>query len=745
MTTPPTSLPEPGPDIRLTLTLTSEEAQQGGVKSVGVDGNLEEVRFPAGVTDGRELRLPGRGGPSLSGGPSGALIVTLQVPPAPERGGDIRRTLRVTWDEAQLGGMKVLTVDGRPQEIPYPAGARDGLELRRAGTGSPGRGGGPAGDLVVTLQVMPEPVQGAVPPPPSRTNSIQEVPGPGAVTPPLPQGSATAGFTPPPSFSPPPPFPPQSFPPASFPPTSSSGASFPTPPPPTFPTSPSAAYPPQGPQRGEDVRVFLPLTVAQAMAGGMQGVMVNGQWLEVPVPYGVTDGHEMRRPGGGMPGVNGAPPGDLVVVVRVTAAPTFSPARSPARWLVPVSVVAGLIILGLIVFGLMHSSKSQTTTTAPVAAALDYSQMQFWRTLPPPGGAANTTNPDSAFAMAFASNDNLVVGYFPNNAMNTPQLLLWNVPNIASSTPGALAGTSWLNAHDVAVAPGGMDFAVGGFDTRTSKNVLAEYSIGGSLVKYWTVGPGGAAGVTDVAYSPNGKFVAVSCGDIRNRPGVKSFKTGSKPTVKGNVTLWDASGTTDGDIASGDGGDAWCADFTPDNAAVAYGETQYIYQYPLRADGTVSTDHPNVLSDKQDGTVAFISVLHSTDGQSLYVIVRTNRGSDAIQKLNAKTGTVVMVFQDKTGTLAYALAQKIALSPDGRCLAVGGVDNQNHTSVSFWDTGTGTPLGQPQLAHDGQIYVTRVQSPPTAAIRRSIVPTTCRSFSAIASGPVSPCRTVRSL
>ncbi len=685
MTTPPTSFPEPGPDVRLALALTWEEAQQGVVKSVIVDGRTEEVRVPPGATDGRELRLPGRGGPSPSGGPAGALLVMLQVPPATVRGGDIRRTLRLTWEEAQRGVVKPLTVNGQTMDVPVAPGATDGREIRRPGAGSPGLNGGPPGDLVVTLQVMPEQSQNA-PPAWSRSNQGLE-----------------------PTISPAPTFPPSNPPSATFPPTP-----FPPPVAPTFPSQQPFAAPydaptvpgPQGPQRGGDVRVDLPLTVAQAITGGPQSVMVNEQRLEVPVPYGAVNGQELRRAGAGLPGLNGGPPGDLVVIVRVTAgaAPIASP-RSGARWLVPAGAIAAVIILGLIAAHFMHPGQSGGGGgTNPAASTLDYSQMQFWKTLPPPGGTANAQNPDSAYAMAFTSPDTLAVGYFPNTGTNSPQVLLWNVPNTSSASPGDLNGTTWLNAHDLAVSPNGQDIAVGGFDSRASKNVLAIYSITGSLVKYFTVGPGGAAGVTAIAYSPNGKFVAVSCGDVRNRPGIKGFTTAAKPKVKSNVSLWDASGTQDTAIASGDGGDAWCVGFTPDTSAVAYGETQYVYQYPLHADGTIAADHPTVVCDRQDATQAIISALYSSDGQSLYVIARTNTGADDVQKLNAKTGVVVMAFLDKTGSFAYSVVQKLALSPDGRCLAAAGVDNQRHDSITFWDTQTGALIGQPQLAHDNQIY-----------------------------------------
>src|SRR5699024_4809768 len=65
-----------------------------------------KVRIPAGVRDGRKLKIARRGDPGRDGGPPGDLIVTLRVAEHPifrMDGRDLRLTLPVTFAEAALG------------------------------------------------------------------------------------------------------------------------------------------------------------------------------------------------------------------------------------------------------------------------------------------------------------------------------------------------------------------------------------------------------------------------------------------------------------------------------------------------------------------------------------------------------------------------------------------------------------------------------------------------------------------
>ncbi len=74
------------------------------------------------------------------------------------RGRDAESHLRIDFLDAVLGAKLPLHFEGRPAlEVQIPAGVRDGARIRLGGQGEPGRNGGPAGDLYLTLSIKPHP------------------------------------------------------------------------------------------------------------------------------------------------------------------------------------------------------------------------------------------------------------------------------------------------------------------------------------------------------------------------------------------------------------------------------------------------------------------------------------------------------------------------------------------------------------------------------------------------------------
>lgn len=117
------------------------------------DGKTIDLKLPAGVESGTQMRLSGKGQPGPGG--AGDAIVTIEVKPHPffTRDGDnVLLDLPITLDEAVKGGkVKVPTVDG-PVMLGVPAGASSGKTLRLRGKGFTGKTG-QRGDQLVTLQI----------------------------------------------------------------------------------------------------------------------------------------------------------------------------------------------------------------------------------------------------------------------------------------------------------------------------------------------------------------------------------------------------------------------------------------------------------------------------------------------------------------------------------------------------------------------------------------------------------------
>ncbi|WP_121116077.1 DnaJ C-terminal domain-containing protein [Croceibacterium ferulae] len=117
------------------------------------DGATIDLKLPAGVEDGTQLRLKGKGEPG-AGGPGDA-TVTIEVQPHPfftRDGDDVRLDLPITLDEAVAGAkVKVPTVDG-PVMLTVAPGSGGGKVLRLKGRGFTRKAGG-RGDQLVTLNV----------------------------------------------------------------------------------------------------------------------------------------------------------------------------------------------------------------------------------------------------------------------------------------------------------------------------------------------------------------------------------------------------------------------------------------------------------------------------------------------------------------------------------------------------------------------------------------------------------------
>jgi molecular chaperone DnaJ len=148
-----------GDDLESVLVLEFEDAIHGLTTDVTLDGPAGRQRFkvrvPAGVNDGQRIRLPGKGGPGINGGPAGDLYALVRVKPHPvfgRRGDDLTLDAPISWPEAVLGtDIEVPTLAGPPIRVRVPAGTPHGRTLRVRGHGV--RTAQATGDLLVGIRL----------------------------------------------------------------------------------------------------------------------------------------------------------------------------------------------------------------------------------------------------------------------------------------------------------------------------------------------------------------------------------------------------------------------------------------------------------------------------------------------------------------------------------------------------------------------------------------------------------------
>lgn len=107
-----------------------------------------EVKVPAGIADGMQIRVAGEGNAGLNGGPRGDFYVEVRVKNDDlfvREGNDILVEIPITYSQAALGDkIEVPTMDG-PVDMTLPAGTQPNTKMRLKDKGFPdvhGRGRG---------------------------------------------------------------------------------------------------------------------------------------------------------------------------------------------------------------------------------------------------------------------------------------------------------------------------------------------------------------------------------------------------------------------------------------------------------------------------------------------------------------------------------------------------------------------------------------------------------------------------
>jgi DnaJ-class molecular chaperone len=147
-----------GEDIAVTVAAPLATIANGGSIRVALPtGRTLDATVPAGIEEGKSIRLRGQGHPGQRGGPAGDVIITIRHAPHPlfkVEGRDLRLDLPVTLYEAVLGAkVRVPTLAGEV-EVSIAPQTTGGQTLRLRGRGMPASAGHPAGDLLATIRIV---------------------------------------------------------------------------------------------------------------------------------------------------------------------------------------------------------------------------------------------------------------------------------------------------------------------------------------------------------------------------------------------------------------------------------------------------------------------------------------------------------------------------------------------------------------------------------------------------------------
>lgn len=154
--------PVPGSsDIQQEVTVSFNTAVLGGQHQMALkrgDGKVEEFKFkvPAGIEDGKKIRLRGQGRTDPRTGKPGDLLVKIRIAAHPvyqRKGSNLVVQLPISFSEAALGAKVDLATPHGTIAVTIPPASSSHKTLRLKGMGiQPAQGD--SGDLLVELQIV---------------------------------------------------------------------------------------------------------------------------------------------------------------------------------------------------------------------------------------------------------------------------------------------------------------------------------------------------------------------------------------------------------------------------------------------------------------------------------------------------------------------------------------------------------------------------------------------------------------
>ncbi len=154
-------VPRQGNDYQADVEITLEEAFQGAKKIIEIDGKKLRLQFKPGISDGKAVKLQGKGGKGVNGGPDGDFYIRIHVQPHARferREDDLHMVLPLQVQDAITGLHEEIDTLGGSVKLRIPAETGNGKVFRLKGQGMPNYDA-PAtlGDLYVTVSLaLPE-------------------------------------------------------------------------------------------------------------------------------------------------------------------------------------------------------------------------------------------------------------------------------------------------------------------------------------------------------------------------------------------------------------------------------------------------------------------------------------------------------------------------------------------------------------------------------------------------------------
>ena len=133
-----------GQDLHAEIRVSFEDAAFGCEKVInlssgqGAPDQSLKVRVPAGIEDGKSIRLRGEGGPGMNGGEAGDLLLKIHVDEKPgyeRKGMDVYTTISVPFTTAVFGGEAIVNTLKGSVKCKIPAGIQSGSKIRLRGKG----------------------------------------------------------------------------------------------------------------------------------------------------------------------------------------------------------------------------------------------------------------------------------------------------------------------------------------------------------------------------------------------------------------------------------------------------------------------------------------------------------------------------------------------------------------------------------------------------------------------------------